>query len=125
MAVTSPEKLNDRYTALFRVSDLENLMTMYEPDAVLSPVPGKELRGHAEIRAQLKQLLKLRGELISSQLSCVRQGDIALIQARWSFSGKGPTGSTVVMGGISARVARRGAGGEWRYAIDIPATPHN
>ena len=124
MAVTSPEKLNERYTALFRVSDLENLMTMYEPDAVLSPVPGKEMRGHAEIRAQLKQLLKLRGDLTSTQLSCVRQGDIALIQARWSFSGKGPTGSTVVMGGVSARVARRGADGEWRYAIDIPATPH-
>jgi ketosteroid isomerase-like protein len=124
MAVTSPEKLNERYNALFRVSDLENLMAMYEPDAVLSPVPGKELRGHAEIRAQLKQLLKLRGDLTSTQLSCVRQGDIALIQARWSFYGKGPSGSTVVMGGVSARVARRGADGEWRYAVDLPATPH-
>ena len=124
MAVTSPDKLNERYNALFRVADLENLMALYEPDAVLSPAPGKELRGHAEIRAQIKQLLKLRGELISTQLSCVRQGNIALLQARWSFSGKGPTGSSVVMGGVSAKVARRGVDGEWRYAIDLPATPN-
>jgi uncharacterized protein (TIGR02246 family) len=123
MAVNSPEKLNERYNALFRVADLENLMTLYEPDAVLSPVPGKELRGQAEIRAQLKQLLKLRGELISTLLSCVRQGDIALLQARWTFSGKGPAGNAVVMGGVSAKLARRGTDGEWRYAIDLPATP--
>ena len=123
MAVTSPDKLNERYNALFRVGDLENLMALYEPDAVLAPAPGKELRGHAEIRAQLKQLLKLRGELISTQLNCVRQGDIALLQARWSFSGKSATGSAVVMGGVSAKVARRGADGAWRFAIDLPATP--
>jgi uncharacterized protein (TIGR02246 family) len=123
MAVTSPDKLNERYNALFRVADLENLMELYETDAVLAPAPGKELRGHAEIRAQLKQLLKLRGELISTQLSCVRQGDIALLQARWSFTGKSPTGGTVVMGGVSAKLARRSRDGEWRYAIDLPATP--
>jgi ketosteroid isomerase-like protein len=123
MAVSSPEKLNERYNALFRVADLENLMALYEPDAVLAPAPGKELRGHAEIRAQLKQLLKLRGQLNSTLLSCVRQGDIALLQARWSFSGKGPAGGPIVMGGVSARLARRGTDGEWRYAIDLPATP--
>ena len=123
MAVTSPDKLNERYNALFRVADLENLMTLYEPDAVLAPAPGTELRGHAEIRAQLKKLLKMRGELISTQLSCTRQGDIALLQARWSFTGKSPTGSTVVMGGISSKLARRGADGAWRFAIDLPATP--
>ena len=125
MAVTSPDRLNERYNALFRVADLENLVALYEPDAVLAPAPGKELRGHAEIRAQLKQLLKLRGELISQQLSCVRQGDIALLQARWSFSGKSATGSTIAMGGVSAKVARRGADGEWRFAIDLPATAHS
>ncbi|MEJ0086540.1 MAG: nuclear transport factor 2 family protein [Pseudomonadota bacterium] len=124
MAVTSPEKLNERYDALFRVADLENLLALYEPDAVLSAVPGKELRGHAEIRAQLKRLLKLRGEHISTLLTCVRQSDIALLQVRWSFSGKGPGGSTIVMGGVSAKLARRGTDGEWRYAIDLPATPH-
>lgn len=123
MAVTSPDKLNERYNALFRVADLENLMALYEPDAVLAPAPGKELRGHEQIRAQLKQLLKLRGELISTQLSCVRQGDIALLQARWSFTGKSPAGGTVVMGGVSAKLARRGADGGWRFAIDLPATP--
>jgi hypothetical protein len=27
------------------------------------------------------------------------------------------------MGGVSAKLARRGADGEWRFAIDLPATP--
>jgi ketosteroid isomerase-like protein len=120
MSITNPILLHDRYRELFKVGDLVNLLNMYEMDGVMFLAPGQELRGHEQIRVRLKQLVGLRGEFKSAQLACVRQGDVALLQAEWSLRGKTPKGGLVVMGGVSTKLARRGTDGFWRYAIDFP-----
>jgi hypothetical protein len=45
----------------------------------------------------------------------VEQDDVALLSSTWSYDGAGMTFSAT-----TAEVARRGADGEWKYAIDNP-----
>lgn len=126
MSVSDPQKLNEHYNDLFRKGDLEGLTALYEPDAILSPAPGQELRGHDQLRGQLKNLLSLSGDLTAAQQSCVQLGDLALLHANWHFKGKDVSGGAVEMGGNSLKLARKGADGNWRYVMDLPVAvpPH-
>lgn len=121
MITTNPEDLNAHYNELFRVGDIDSLLQLYEPGAVLYPSPGHQLTGHSQIRIQMNALLSLQGELSAIQLSCVQQDSLALLHANWTFKGKDAKGNPVEMGGISSKVARRGSDGTWRYVIDMPA----
>jgi len=121
MIITNPEDLNAHYNELFRLGDIEALIHLYEPSAVLCPCPGHPLTGHSEIRKQMNALLSLHGALSATQLSCVQQDGVALIHASWSFKGKDAKGNPIEMGGISSKVARRGSDGTWRYVIDMRA----
>jgi len=120
MKITDVAKLNEHYNALFRAGDLEGLVGLYDRDAVLVPAAGTRLAGREQIRGQLRGLLALAGELSAVQLSCVQQDDMALLHAQWRFAGKDAAGHPLEMSGRSSRVARRDAGGAWRYVIDMP-----
>jgi ketosteroid isomerase-like protein len=120
MNVTDPKTLNAHYNELFRAGDLEGLVGLYEPSAVLCPAPGLQLIGHAQIREQMKALLTLRGELEATQLSCVEHQEFAMLHAKWSFKGTDGAGNAVDIGGHSSKLARRGSDGAWRYLMDLP-----
>lgn len=122
MSVTDPRVLNEHYNDLFRKGDLEGLVALYEPDALLSPVPGQQLKGHDQIRKQLKGLLALTGELTATQQLCVVQNGLAMLHATWHFKGSDASGNPVEIGGNSSKLARQGKDGSWRYVIDLPVT---
>lgn len=120
MKVTDPKNLNEHYNDLFKEGDLEGLVDLYEPDAVLCPAPGHLLNGRDQIREQMKALLALKGELAATQLSCVQNGDLAMLHAKWSFKGTDGNGNVVDMGGHSSKLARNASDGSWRYVMDLP-----
>jgi ketosteroid isomerase-like protein len=118
--VFEPGRLNERYNAIFRARDLDALVALYEPDAVLSPQPGLEVRGAAAIRERLAGLIALTGSLESRDHVCIVSGDIALLRATWRFEGRSSSGAPVSLGGRSAKVARRQGDRSWRYVLDVP-----
>jgi ketosteroid isomerase-like protein len=120
MSVTDPRNLNEHYNELFRKGDLDGLSCLYEEDAVLCPAPGQEVRGRAEIRKRLSDLIALQGDLSTSEQSCVEFENIALLHARWHFVGATDDGKPIRMGGTSSKLARRGPDGVWRYVLDMP-----
>ena len=120
MNVADPKNLNEHYNELFRARDLEGLVGLYEPSAVLCPAPGHQLVGHAQIREQMAALLTLQGELAATQLSCVQHENLALLHAKWRFTGTDGSGNAIDIGGHSSKLARRGADGAWRYVMDLP-----
>ncbi len=123
MKILDPKTLNEHYNALFRNADLEGLIDLYGPNAILFSAPGRQLKGHAQIREQMKALLTLQGTLEASQLSCMEQDDLAMLHARWSFKGNDAAGNKIDIGGVSSKVARRGPDGAWRYVFDLPFVP--
>lgn len=120
MSVTDPRNLSEHYNELFRKGDLEGLVCLYEEDAILCPAPGQEIRGHAEIRKRLSGLLALKGDLSTTEQSCVEFESFALLHARWHFVGATDDGKPIRMAGVSSKLARLGPDGAWRYVLDMP-----
>jgi ketosteroid isomerase-like protein len=58
--------------------------------------------------------------MTSTNVYCMRVGDLALLQGEWAFVGTAPDGSPVELAGRSAEVVRRQPDGSWRYVIDHP-----
>lgn len=101
-----PEDLARLFNARANAGDVEGLVALYEPEAVLAA--GKVVAtGHAEIRAFYTDLLARRSEFpLPETLPAIRNGDIAMTFARL------PNGT------ISAETARRQPEGGWRWLID-------
>jgi uncharacterized protein (TIGR02246 family) len=117
MPASSPEQLHREFEAAFNASDLNALLALYEPDAVLIPQPGVVARGLDEIGPALQQFLDIGGTMVLDTKTVVTVGDLAYLTNRWSLTGTGPDGP-IEMGAVTAEIARRQDDGTWLYVID-------
>jgi uncharacterized protein (TIGR02246 family) len=115
MGVSRPQDINAAFAAAHDARDLDALLALYEPDALLAPQPGERVRGAEAIRAALAGLLALQGRMTSTNVACVETGVLALLEAEWELSA-----DSVEEQGRSVEVVRRQADGSWRYVIDLP-----
>lgn len=113
--VTRPESMNAAFAEAVNAKDLDRLLELYEPTAVLRTEGDSTYYGLDEIRAALENLLDASGTLDSRNAYCISHGDIALLRADYVM--KGHDGATI-MQGSSAEVVHRGDDGRWRYIVD-------
>jgi uncharacterized protein (TIGR02246 family) len=118
MPATTPEQIHRMFETAFNDNDLDGLMALYEPDAVLVPQPGSVARGTEEVREALQRYLALEGRITLDTKLVVTVGDLAYLSNTWSLDGTGPDGHPVTLGATTAEVARRQTDGTWRYVID-------
>lgn len=104
-----PEDLPRLFVERANAGDVEGLVDLYEPDAVLRVRPGQMARGHAAIRAVYADLLAPQPRFGPPDVQeTVRSGDLALT-------------SSVISTGTTAEIARRQPDGTWRWVVDNPA----
>ena len=120
MPAQKPEQVDQLFEQAFNARDIDALMELYEPDAVLVAQPGQPAVGTEQIRAALEGFLALNGPIHMTHLGLVDGGDIANAFGRWTVDGTGPDGQPVSLGGLSSEVVRRGADGAWRFVLDAP-----
>ena len=90
--------------------DLDGIVALYEPEAVLALPDGQVAAGHAAIRAAFGKLLATQSHFLpGEQRPALRVGDLALTSAR------------VASGAVTAELARRQSDGSWRWVIDQPS----
>ncbi len=118
MAVMRPEEMNSAFAEAVSSGEVERVLALYEPDALLAPRPGERASGLEEIRAALDELLALGGTMTSRNVWCMQVGELALLQGEWQLSGSAPDGSPVELSSSTAEVVRRQADGSWLYVID-------
>jgi ketosteroid isomerase-like protein len=107
---TKPEDLGNYFLERANAGDVEGLVALYEPEAVLAFPPGHLATGHEEIRKVYAELLADRPAFSSAgQQPAIRHGDLALTSTR------------LPGGGATVEVARRQPDGTWRWIIDQPA----
>lgn len=106
------------FQAAFRAGDVEALVALYEPGAVLAPAPGARAEGHAAIRAAIAQFMALRGTMTLRTVTCMRAGELAFVESEWTLVYPGEGGKTQTMGARTAEVLRRQPNGTWKYVID-------
>jgi ketosteroid isomerase-like protein len=110
MSATEPEDIARLFVERANARDLDGLVALYEPDAVLGYPPGETTVGRDAIRAVYEQMLAqdLRFE-VEEPLPTLRLGDLALTATR-------PKDGA----GARSQVARRQPDGTWLRILDRP-----
>jgi len=105
-----PEDLGRYFLERANAGDVEGIVALYEPEAVLALPPGRLAAGHEEIREVYAELLADKPSFSSAgQQPTIRNGDLALTSTR------------LPGGGATVEIARRQPDGSWRWVIDQPA----
>jgi ketosteroid isomerase-like protein len=107
---SAPEDLGRMFIERASAGDVDGLVALYEPGAVLAGSPGKFAIGSQAIRKVYEDLLAKRPTFVSEgQQPALVNGDIALTSTR------------LPGGRATAEVARRQPDGTWLWAIDQPS----
>src|SRR5690242_1458725 len=102
-----PGELARLFVERANAGDVEGLVELYEPDAVLTFPRRHVATGAQAIRAVYEEFLADRPALApGDQQPTLVRGDLALTSTR------------LAGGGITVEVARRQPDGTWRWAID-------
>lgn len=107
---THPEDLNRLVVERLNAGDVDGLVALYEPDAVLALPGGAVASGLGEIRNAYEQLVAERLTFAPGETRpALRSGNLALT-------------SVVLPGGADAtvEVARRQPDGSWLWVLDQP-----
>lgn len=109
MSARDPQELEPRLIGRAHASDIDGMVALYEPDAVIALGAGEFARGTREIHRYFTALLA-SGFVFEEgiQYPAVRMGDLALTSSRY------PNGT------ISAEVARQQEEGHWLWILDYP-----
>lgn len=108
--VASPEDLSRLLVARLNAGDVEGVVALYEPDAVMALPDGGVANGSEEIRGVFRRLLEGRPVFepgVQSPAICA--GELALTSTRL------PDGT------VTVEVARRQEDRTWLWVIDQPA----
>ena len=98
MAERGPVETHVLFQKAFNAGDVQGLMALYEPEAILIPQPGAEpIRGIQAIRSALEGFLALKGKVELQTRHVVQHGDIALLRSAWWLKGTGPDEQPVEM----------------------------
>ncbi len=106
---TEPNDLGKFFIERGNAGDVEGLVALYEPDAVLAFPPGSLATGHAEIRKVYEQFMAAAPVLEPGrQHPALVSGDLAL------------TVVTLTTGELTVEIARRQPDGSWLWVLDQP-----
>jgi ketosteroid isomerase-like protein len=106
----NPEDLARFFVERVNAGDVDGLVALYEPEAILVGPQGQVMKGAKAIRGFYSALLKSRPTFQpGDQRPALQNGGLAL------------TSSRLTNGIVTAGVAREQPGGSWRWVIDQPA----
>jgi ketosteroid isomerase-like protein len=102
-----PQDLERMLVARQRSGDIEGMVALFEPDALIHAYDGRAIRGHEAMRAYYAEIAAAgRVFVMGEQQPALVNGDLALTSTRSRD------------GSITAEVARRQPDGTWLWAID-------
>ena len=104
-----PEELAQLFIEQANQGNVEGLVALYEPEAVLALPDGRLAVGSEEIRKFYSALLSARPHFEpGAQRTALRSGGLAL------------TSSQLTTGAVTAEIARRQTDGTWLWVVDQP-----
>lgn len=104
-----PEDLARFFVERANAHDLEGLVALYAPDAVLAGMNGETAVGHAAIREVYAAMLAAHSHFIAGEAApTLLRDDLALTSTR------------LINGKITAEVAQRQPDGSWLWVLDQP-----
>jgi len=118
--MTSPETVHVLFQHAFNRHNLEEIVAMYERDAVFITALGPA-RGHDAIRDAYRALFESRPIIDLQTLDVTRVADVAMLQGKWTVRRMGHDGNEMSSQGRSMEVVRLQQDGRWLFVIDNPS----
>src|SRR5271156_6796646 len=116
MPASTPQEIHFLFERAFNTGDVEAILALYEPVAVLV-AGGKPVTGHDCIRDAFKVFLSSGARMKLDTRAVIESGEgLAVLHGAWSL---GPPSATQ---GLSTEVLRRQPDGTWMFVIDNPNT---
>jgi ketosteroid isomerase-like protein len=110
VVASEPNDLAKFFIERGNAGDVDGLVALYEPGAVLAFPPGNLATGHTEIRSVYEKFVAAAPVLEPGrQHPALVSGDLAL------------TASTLTNGDVTVEIARRQPDGSWLWVVDQPA----
>jgi len=122
--IESPGQLHRAFQDAFNRHDLESIVALYEPGAVLASVGGP-VQGRDAIRERYRGALAVHPSIDVQTLSVNLAGDLALLHGKWILHETGPDGTEVRREGRNTETARQQSDGRWLFVIDNPSVPQD
>ncbi|MEM8984259.1 MAG: SgcJ/EcaC family oxidoreductase [Pseudomonadota bacterium] len=114
----------DRWIELYKAGDLDGLMALYEPDAIVTLHDQPGLFGRDAVRAYFSQSVGMSDVTFELDHEHIEvNGDIAHAMAKyWLTAVNKENGYVYKDAGRSLLIYRRGDDGQWRIHVDIDQT---
>lgn len=118
----SPEQLHFSFRDAFNRYDVDAIVALYEPGAVLVTADGPVV-GHDAIGAAYLRFLATRPTIDLETLGVNRAGELAMLHGRWVVRRAGAAGEQTSSEGRNTEIARLQPDGRWLFVIDNPSVP--
>lgn len=116
MPARSPQQLDDLFAEAISRGELDAVLALYEPGAVLPNQAGELRTGTDAIRQELAPLAAMKPDMKTRTTKVIETGDIAVVYTQWSMT------TPAQMSGRAVEVSRRQPDGTWLLVIDDPFT---
>jgi uncharacterized protein (TIGR02246 family) len=120
MPAKSPEEMARVWSDAFNRGDLEAVVDLYEPNAVLTRSSGPVITGRDAIRQAFTAFLASRPHMEATTRKVISTDEIALCYIDWSLRGTHQDGTPRAVSGKAVEVLRRQPDSTWRYVLDDP-----
>lgn len=120
----SPEHLHRTFQDAFNRHDLESVVALYEPRAVLVSRDGP-VEGTDAIRQRYRDVLVLQPSIAVRTLSVHRSGALAMLHGKWTMRLTAANGQDVQTEGRNTETVRQQSDGRWLFVIDNPSVPQD
>ena len=116
----SPADKHRYFAEACNSGDIEKLLAMYEPDAIVVERTGALTQGTAAIREHLEKLLAMKPTMQIVASTAVVNGGLAQLSSWWRCTATAPDGSAIEIESHGSELDRRQPDGTWRIVIDNP-----
>ena len=118
----SPEQLHKAFQDAFNRHDVEAVVALYEPGAVMAGPTGP-VQGTDAIRERYRHFFAIRPTIELQTLGANVAGNLAMLHGRWTLRGSAPDGTAIESQGLNAEVVREQVDGRWLFVIDNSSVP--
>ena len=122
--IDSPEQLHSAFEEAFNRQDLEAIVALYEPGAVLVSFSGP-VQGTDAIREQYRRVLARHPSIDVRTLSVNRAERLAMLHGKWILHETGQDGLQIRRERRNTETARLQPDGRWLFVIDNPSVPQD
>ena len=121
MPAHTPVEIHTLFLHAFNRRDIDALIALYEPNAVLL-VDGNEVVGHESIRKAYERSLARPSRMTLETRAVVESEGLAVLHGGWVIEPPTGGGAEVATRGLSTEVVRKQRDGSWLFVIDNPYT---